>query len=99
MAQSIIANRLSDGLVVFFVAAGEWTPAVDSAAVFETDEVAQAQLEAALADAQACLVIDPNLIDVELAGGHVRPTAIREAIRAFGPTLEARTDRPNGAGV
>lgn len=99
MAQSIIANRLSDGIVVFFVAPGEWTVAVDSAAVYEADADAQRQLEAALADAQACLVIDPNLIEVEVADGRVRPTAIREAIRAFGPTPEARTDTQHRAGA
>jgi hypothetical protein len=37
-----------------------------------------------------CRVIDPQLIDVEIKDGKPRPTAIREAIRAFGPTV--RTD-------
>jgi hypothetical protein len=37
-----------------------------------------------------CQVIDPQLIDVEVEQGKPRPTAIREAIRAFGPTI--RTD-------
>lgn len=93
MAQSIIANRLTDGLVVFFIGPGQWTDAVDSAAVFESEEQAAQQLDLARADETGCLVIDPNLIDVEAASGHVRPTAIREAIRAFGPTPEARTDK------
>jgi len=97
MAQSIIANRLSDGLVVFFVAAGRWTRSVDSAAVFDSEEEAARQLEAARADEAACLVVDPNLIDVEVKANRIRPTAIREAIRAFGPTPEARTDTPNSA--
>ena len=95
MAQSIIANRLTDGLVVFFVETGNWTVDVDSAAVFEDEAAAQSALEAACADEIACLVIDPNLIDVAITAGRVRPTAIREAIRAFGPTPEARTDSPN----
>ena len=38
-----------------------------------------------------CLVIDPQLIEVEMVDGKPRPTAIREAIRAFGPTV--RTDQ------
>lgn len=92
MPQSIIANRLSDGLVVFFVSTGQWTEIVDSAAVFAEGEAAQQQLTLARADELTCLVIDPNLIDVEVTDGRVRPTAIREAIRAFGPTPEARTD-------
>ena len=37
-----------------------------------------------------CQVIDPQLIEVEINDGKPRPTAIREAIRAFGPTV--RTD-------
>lgn len=97
MAQSIIANRLTDGLVVFFVAAGDWTVDVDSAGVFEDEAAAQRAFEAARADETACLVIDPNLIDVTIKAGRVRPTAIREAIRAFGPTPEARTDSPKSA--
>ena len=92
MPQSIIANRLTDGLVVFFVEPGRWAEQVDSAGVFEAGAAAQQQLVLARADEAACLVIDPNLIDVEVADGRVRPTAIREAIRAFGPTPAARTD-------
>ena len=36
-----------------------------------------------------CQVIDPQLIEVKIEDGQPRPTAIREAIRAFGP------DRPH----
>jgi hypothetical protein len=92
MPQSIIANRLSDGLVVFFVTPGQWAQSVDSAGVFAHGDAAEQQLALARADELACLVIDPNLIDVEVTDGRVRPTAIREAIRAFGPTAQARTD-------
>ena len=93
MHQSIIANRLSDGLVVFFVDSGRWTESVDSAGVFATTEEAEQRLELAQADEAACIVIDPNLIEVEVTDGCVRPTAIRERIRALGPTPEARTDQ------
>jgi len=99
MSHSIIANRLSDGLVVFYIQPGQWTDHVDSAAVFATAEAAQPHLELARDDETACLVIDPNLIDVAVTDGHIRPTAIREAIRAFGPTPEARTDTLNSAGA
>ena len=92
MAQSIIANRLNDGLVVFFVAPGRWSEDVRSAAVFESADEAERQLGLARADETGCLVVDPNLIDVEVAADGVRPTAIREAIRAFGPTPEVRSD-------
>ncbi len=36
-------------------------------------------------------VIDPQVIQVKIDDGVVRPTEIRELIRAFGPTV--RTDR------
>jgi hypothetical protein len=41
---------------------------------------------------EQCVVVDPNLIEVTVEGGHNRPVAIREAIRAFGPTVAVRTD-------
>lgn len=93
MAQSIIANRLNDGLVVFFIAPGQWTEQVAAAGVFEAGDAAEQQLALAKADETACLVVDPNLIDVEVTGDGARPTAIREAIRAFGPSAAVRTDR------
>jgi hypothetical protein len=99
MSHSIIANRLADGLVVFYIEPGQWTERVDSAAVFTSAEAAQQHLELARGDETACLVIDPNLIDVAVTDGHVSPTAIREAIRAFGPTPEARTDTLNSPGA
>jgi hypothetical protein len=84
----IIANRLLDGLVVFFAAEGRWTTEIGEGLVIGDDGDADASLGAAKRDEEACLVIDPQLIDVaEDAAGKPRPTAIREAIRAFGPTV------------
>jgi hypothetical protein len=89
----IIANRLSDGLVVFFVSPGEWVEDIAVGALIEDGEQGEARLSEAKADEVRCLVVDPNLIEVEVADGRRRPTAIREAIRAFGPSPIARTDR------
>jgi len=94
MPQMIIANRLSDGLVVFLGPKESWETAIAAGAVIETDAEASRLLEVAKRHEVECKVIDPNLIDVELRDGQPRPTAIREAIRAFGPTV--RTDRADG---
>ena len=84
--QVIIANRLTDGLVVFYKDGGGWSVDIADGIVI-TDEADEDRLfEAAKADEGHCIVIDPNLIDVEVEDGSPRPVAIREAIRAFGPT-------------
>ena len=88
----IIANRLSDGLVVFFVGAGKWVEEIEAGTVIEDPNQEEALFEIARTDEWDCLVIDPNLIEVETRAGHVKPKAIREAIRAFGPSPVARTD-------
>jgi hypothetical protein len=91
----IIANRLADGAVVFLAPNHEWTTSIDEGTVIdETD--AEQSLAVAKRHEDDCLVVEPMLIDVKLDGGRPRPTALREAIRAFGPTI--RTDlEPDGA--
>jgi hypothetical protein len=90
MPQMIIANRLHDGAVVFMAPNEGWEPAIAAGKLIE-DETEGARLMAvAKRHETECQVIDPQLIDVEVKDGQPRPTAIREAIRAFGPTV--RTD-------
>jgi hypothetical protein len=86
----IIANRLSDGLVVFLAADDAWVPDIAAGLVIADDAEAQRLLGVAKEHENRCIVIDPNLIEITSDGGRVRPAAIREAIRAFGPTV--RTD-------
>ena len=92
MPQMIIANRLADGLVVFFAPGEEWTPAIASGRVIEDEAEAARLLEAAKRDQERCVVIDPMLIQVKVEDGQVRPTEIREVIRAFGPTVRTDTE-------
>ncbi len=92
MLQMIIANRLTDGLVVFLSPAGEWVEEIEDGILIETDSHAETALERARVDERECLIVDPNLIAIEIHDGARRPTAIREAIRAFGPSAESRTD-------
>lgn len=89
----IIANRLSDGRVVFFGGAGIWVQDIEAGTLIDDAADGETLLRAAKSDEVRCLVVDPNLIEVEVVAGHRRPTAIREAIRAFGPSPIARTDR------
>lgn len=91
MPQMIIANRLRDGVVVFLAAAEDWDTAIAAGTVIETEDEAARLLAVAKRHEAECRVIDPQLIDVEVADGKPRPTAIREAIRAFGPSV--RTDQ------
>lgn len=87
MPQMIIANRLTDGVVVFLTASEGWAPAIADGLVIEAEDDQQRYLAMAQDHEARCLVIDPTLIDVVVDAGRPRPTSIREAIRAFGPTV------------
>ena len=90
MPQMIIANRLHDGVVVFLAPGEAWEPAISAGTLIDSDGDAAALLAVAKRHEGECQVIDPQLIDVEIKDGQPHPTAIRESIRAFGPTV--RTD-------
>ena len=90
MPQMIIANRLVDGLVVFWAAEGRWVEAIADGTMLDEGEPAEQALAKAKVDESRCLIIDPNLIEVVEESGQRRPTSVREAIRAFGPSV--RTD-------
>ena len=90
MLQMIIANRLRDGVVVFLGPREAWEPAIAAGTVIEDEADAARLMTVAKRHEAECQVIDPLLIDVQIEDGAPRPTAIREAIRAFGPTV--RTD-------
>ena len=86
----VIANRLSDGLVVFLAAGEDWVEQIDSGLVVDDSAEAERLLAVAKRHETDNLVVEPALIDVAQRDGRLRPVAIREAIRAFGPTV--RTD-------
>ena len=93
MDQVVIANRLSDGLVVFLAAApgsarGEWKLQLSEASVAREDVRAKELLALGLAAArEEHKVIDPYLIEVEETAEGLRPTVYRERIRCQGPTV------------
>ena len=84
MTLILTANRLIDGIVVFQDEAGGWSEDFARAAVCED---ATAALTRAGQDVAASLIVDPYAIEVELRNGHYAPKALREAIRATGPTV------------
>lgn len=96
MDQVVIANRLSDGLVVFLSAApgsrrGEWKLRLAEASVAGDEARAKELLELGLAAArEEHKVIEPYLIEVETSAEGLRPILYRERIRCLGPTV--RTD-------
>jgi len=84
----ITANRLADGLVVFFTGDGQWREAIAAAELHKDATAVEAALESALADARANRVVDPYAVEVAVpaAGKDPVPTRLRERIRTNGPT-------------
>ena len=78
------ANDLRSGAVVYRVADGTWNRDVTRAEVAENQEAADRLLARAKADHDACIVVEPVLIEV--AGESRRPHSLRERIRDTGPT-------------
>lgn len=87
MQKMIIANRLTDGLVVFLTDENSWSASIEEGVVLDDEAAEEEHFRIAKRHEQQCLVIDPNLIEVTVDDGRPKPTAIREAIRAFGPTV------------
>ena len=87
MSEIITANRLIDGVVVFQDAAGGWVEDFARAAVCANAEATKAALARAKEDEARDLVVDVYAIVVELRNGHYLPKALRELIRASGPTV------------
>jgi hypothetical protein len=87
MQEVITANRLADGLVVFLSADGGWTEDFHAAAVIADPEARARAIEVSSKAADANVVVEPYPIELELRAGHLAPKALRERIRASGPTV------------
>jgi hypothetical protein len=85
MSEVITANRLIDGVVVFQADEG-WVEDFAKASVYQTAEAGRATLERAKQDEARDIVVEPYAIVVEMRSGHYAPKALREFIRASGPT-------------
>jgi hypothetical protein len=85
--QMLIATRLTDGRVVFLTASYGWTASIDDGIVAQSREAGAELLEIAQRAERASDIVDPYLIDVVESDGRRRPAALRESIRAFGPSV------------
>jgi hypothetical protein len=82
----LTANRLTDGECLWW-SNGAWNETIESAEI-AADREAEARLEAiGKAAFAANLVLDVALVDIEIVDGAIRPTRLRERIRAAGPTI------------
>jgi len=90
--QMIVASRLIDGRVVFLAQDARWVESIEDGLIAESAEAAAGLLEQAQKGVQADEIVEPYAIDVTVDAGRRRPTALREAIRAFGPTIAAATE-------
>ncbi len=87
MLDVITASRLADGVVVFLSADAGWSEDFNRAEVLPDAEATKAALARAKDDEARCLIVDAYAFAVETRNGHVVPKALREAIRAAGPTV------------
>jgi hypothetical protein len=85
MSEVVTANRLIDGIVVFQAASG-WVEDFAQATVYDVAEAGKAALARAKEDEARDVVVEPYAVVVELRSGHYAPKALREFIRASGPT-------------
>ena len=87
MPDVITANRLADGVVVFRTLDDSWTEDFNRAAVLADPQTAAEALKRAKEDEANNIVVDSYAVAVEERNGHLVPKALREAIRATGPTI------------
>ena len=88
MSEIVTANRLADGVVVFQDAEGGWSEDFRRGrGADRRDTVKAARWRAAEAVSARTRSSTPTGSTVELRDGHYVPKALREAIRASGPTV------------
>jgi hypothetical protein len=78
----VTANDLRSGAVVYREPDGRWGTDARRADLAESPEAADRLLARAKADHDACLVVEPVLIEIAAR----RPASLRERIRNAGPT-------------
>jgi hypothetical protein len=88
MPKVVSANRLADGVVVYIGRDGSWLEKLGQARVFASKEDAEVGLSAARDDAKRNLVVEPCIVEVAEDAAGLNAVTLREAIRAFGPTID-----------
>ena len=85
--QVVTANRLDDGLAVFYHEVTGWTVSIDQASVVENNSDANQLLDKASSEENQLIVVGPYLIDVKGQEGILQPVRYREMIRTLGPSV------------
>lgn len=88
MPDVISANRLADGIVVFYDARGQWAEGLAMAAIFPGKAETEAALLRARADEAMNVVVDVYAFAVKPGTAPPQPVTLRDAIRAKGPTID-----------
>ena len=85
--QIVTANRLIDGIVVYFTSDETWSQWIADAQICADESEAEASLSLALASVARNEVVDAYLIEVAAEASTIKPVRYRETIRAKGPTV------------
>jgi len=80
---AVTANRLRDGVPIYFAGNTNWSTSVADAV---TDYDSEALLERSAAGTASIDTIGRIAIEVTVTDGKVEPNSLKERIRAFGPT-------------
>jgi hypothetical protein len=87
MRYAISANRLLDGIVVFYAPGDAWVERLADAALFDDKTQAEAALEAARAHEKKNVVVEAFVFAVKAGPRGPAADHIRDAIRAAGPSV------------
>ena len=87
MPDVVTASRLADGVFVFQTADRGWSEDFNRAAVRADPAATAGALAAPKRMRRRTSSSTPYAVAVEIRNGHVVPKALREAIRAAGPTV------------
>ncbi len=86
-AQTLTANDLHSGGVVFFSTEGSWSPCISTAWVSDKSESVQLFEALGRRAVKKQLIVEPFLLDIRVEEGIPRPIRFREQIRVNGPTV------------
>ena len=93
-AQVMTANRLRDGAVVYLAAADQWSTEIAEGVVARDPAAAERLTVAGNKAAADQVVVAPYLIAVTVKDNSVEALGTRERIRALGPSVSERPERP-----
>lgn len=88
MSKVISANMLARGNVVFLGTNGAWVDSIDGAIAFADTAAADIGLAAAKLDEKRAVIVDPFVVDRKDDVDGKTSMTLRNAIRAFGPTID-----------